>query len=102
MQNIDLTPIIEAAITIIAALVARYLVPWLKEKWTGVKYDNYMEVVKTLVTAAEGIFTGVGRGQEKLEWVKKQLNEKGYDVDIAAIEALVKSLYNTTEEEEEQ
>lgn len=99
MQSIDLTPVITAIISLIAAIIARYLTPWLKEKLTGAKYDNYMAVVKTLVTAAEGIFKGAGRGEEKLKYVEDELKKRGFDIDIAAIEATVKSLFNAKEDE---
>ena len=99
MQNIDLTPAIMALISLIAAIVARYLTPWLKEKLSGAKYDNYMAIVKTLVTAAEGIFKGAGRGEEKLKYVEDELRKRGFDIDLAVIEAMVKSLFNTKEDE---
>lgn len=37
---IDLTPLFEAAIVILAALAARYLIPWLKEKYSAEQLEG--------------------------------------------------------------
>lgn len=88
---IDLTPIIQAIIVLIAAVIAYKVVPWLKANTTESQYAQLLAVTRTLVFAAEQLY-GAGRGEEKLLFVKNKLREKGYTVDIDAIEAMVREL----------
>lgn len=88
---IDLTPIFEAIIALIAALVTYKLIPWLKARTTESQQAMLMATVRTLVYAAEQLY-GSGKGDEKLQYVKQKLEEKGFDVDIDAIEAAVKEI----------
>lgn len=53
-------------------------------------------VVKMLVYAAEQIY-GDGRGKDKLQYVKDQLIERGYDIDLDEIEAAVYDAFNKWE-----
>lgn len=95
LNLIDLTPLINAAIAIIAAIALKYLVPWLKAKLGEVNYNTMTKVVETLVTSAEQLYKGSGRGEEKLQYVIKQLEQRGYTVDRDEIEASVKKLFNS-------
>ena len=88
---IDLTPIFEAIIALIAALVTYKLIPWIKSKTTESQQAILMATVRTLVYAAEQLY-GAGKGEEKLAYVKQKLQEKGFDVDVDAIEAAVKEI----------
>lgn len=93
--TIDLTPVFQAAIALLAALVTRRLVPWIKSKTTENQQNMMMSVVRTMVFAAEQLY-GAGNGAAKLEYVKRQLIILGYDVDTAliknAIESMIKEL----------
>lgn len=53
-------------------------------------------VVKMLVYAAEQIY-GDGRGKDKLQYVKDQLIERGYNIDLDEIEAAVYDAFNKWE-----
>lgn len=88
---IDLTPIFEAIIALVAALVTYKVIPWIKAKTTESQQVILMATVRTLVYAAEQLY-GAGKGEEKLQYVKQKLEEKGFDVDIDAIEAAVKEI----------
>ena len=88
---IDLTPIIQAIIALIAAIVAYKVIPWLKATTTESQYAQLLAVTRTLVFAAEQIY-GAGNGAEKLHYVREKLHEKGYTVDDDAIEAMVREL----------
>lgn len=92
---IDLTMLVQAVIMLIAAIITTFVVPWIKARVTAEQYRNMIDVVSMLVTAAEQIYTGSGRGEEKLKYVTEQLMARGYSVDLAAIEAQVKALFNT-------
>ena len=89
MNNIDLTPIIQAVIALIAALITMKVIPWIKAK-TSVEQQKRIEAaVKTLVFAAEQIY-GAGNGEAKLNYVVTRLEDKGFTVDIDVIEAAIK------------
>lgn len=88
---IDLTPIFEAILALLAALVTYKLIPWIKARTTAEQQSLLAATVKTLVYAAEQLY-GAGKGEEKLAYVKQKLQEKGFDIDVDAIEAAVKEI----------
>ena len=88
---IDLTPILEAIIALITALVTYKVIPWIKAKTTESQQAILMATVRTLVYAAEQLY-GAGKGKEKFTYVRQKLQEKGFDVDVDAIEAAVKEI----------
>ena len=88
-MNIDLTPIFEAVIALLAAIVTYKVIPWIKAKTTNEQQALLRATVVTLVFAAEQIY-GAGEGSAKLDFVIKQLEEKGFTADRFEIEAVVK------------
>ena len=62
--TIDLTPIIQVLITLLATWVTLRVVPWLKAKTTSEQYSLLLATTKVLVYAAEQIY-GAGGGKEK-------------------------------------
>lgn len=89
MNNIDLTPIFEAIITIIAALITTRLIPWIKTKTTNEQQALMYATAKTLVFAAEQLY-GAGEGAAKMDYVINHLEAKGFTADRDSIEAIVK------------
>ena len=92
-MNINLTPIVEAIIALLAALITYKLIPWIKSKTTAQQQANMTAVIKMLVFAAEQIY-GANSGAEKLQYVKERLIERGYDIDLPAIESAVAQYIN--------
>lgn len=92
-MNINLTPIIQAIIALLAALVTYRLIPWIKARTTQTQQANMRALYKVLVFAAEQLY-GAGNGKQKLEYVKDWLEERGYDVNVAEIEAAVGEYIN--------
>lgn len=90
-MEINLTPIIQAIIALLAALVTYKLVPWIKARTTAEQQAILLTTTRTLVFAAEQIY-GPLNGKEKLLYVKGKLAQKGYSVDIDAIEAMVREM----------
>lgn len=88
---IDLTPIFEAILALLATLVTYKLIPWIKARTTAEQQSLLAATVKTLVYAAEQLY-GAGKGKEKFAYVRQKLQEKGFDVDVDAIEAAVKEI----------
>ena len=66
-MNIDLTPIFQAIIALLAALVTYKLVPWIKARTTESQQALLSATVRTLVYAAEQLY-GAGKGAEKLDY----------------------------------
>ena len=93
MPNINLTPIIQALLALLAALITYRLIPWIKERTTEAQQGNIRAAVKVLVFAAEQLY-GAGTGAEKLKYVRDRLREQGYDVDTDEIEAAVAEYIN--------
>lgn len=92
-MNINLTPIIQAILALLAALVTYRLIPWIKARTTASQQANMRALYKVLVFAAEQLY-GAGNGKQKLEYVKDWLEEHGYDVNVAEIEAAVGEYIN--------
>lgn len=88
---IDLTNIISAVITLIIAVISTFLIPYLKTKVDEMKFENIKTWVKVAVEAAEMIYTGTGRGEEKKAYVMQYLNSKGYTIDTESINNLIES-----------
>lgn len=88
---IDLTDIIQAVIALIVALITYKVIPWIKARTTESQQAMLMATVRTLVYAAEQLY-GAGKGKEKFTYVRQKLQEKGFDVDVDAIEAAVKEI----------
>ena len=93
LLNINLTPIIQAIITLLAALITYKLIPWIKARTSEAQQNNLRAAVRVLIFAAEQIY-GAGQGKEKLEYVKEKLAEAGYAIDIDEIEAAVGEYLN--------
>lgn len=103
-MQIDLTQIILAVITLIGAIITRYLIPWLKDRLDERKMETLNGLVSIGVYAAEQLFNS-NQGKEKKQYVLNLLKERGYIVDEehiamdldALIESTVKELKIATE-----
>ena len=100
-MNIDLTPIFQAIIALLAALVTYKLVPWIKARTTESQQALLSATVRTLVYAAEQLY-GAGKGADKRDNVIAELEKRGFTADRAEIEAAVAEqlnlVYTTTAE----
>ena len=89
---IDLTPLVQTVIALLASLVTYRLIPWIKARTTQQQQANLTAVVRTFVYAAEQLF-GANSGPDKLAYVTDALHTMGYDINsqevLAAIEAAV-------------
>ena len=86
---IDLTGVAAALLGLLATLLTAYVLPWLKAKLGAEQYNNTMSIIRILVKAAEKIFTGPGRGGEKLDYVKREMEKRGMTYDESKVEAAV-------------
>ena len=90
---INLTPIIQALIGLLATLITCRLVPWIKAKTTNEQQSALAAAIKIAVYAAEQIF-GNGHGADKMDYALRYLRDKGFDVDSREIEAAVAEYLN--------
>lgn len=88
----DITPIINAAIALIGAVIVAFVVPWIKSKTTAQQRDDLIKWVKIGVSAAEQIFKGANRGAEKKAYVINFLKEKGFEVDAATVNNTINNI----------
>ena len=92
---IDLTQIVTAVLALIAALITRYAIPWIKEKTTLEQQKRIQAAIDTVVFAAEKLY-GSGKGKEKKKYVLTALRAKGFDINDemvnAGIEAAIMAL----------
>lgn len=61
----NITPIIEAAFALIAAIITAVVVPYIRSKTTDTQQAELMALVRIAVTAAEQLYIGTGKGAEK-------------------------------------
>lgn len=88
---IDITPIIQAGIILICAVITGVLVPLIKSKTALSQRQELMEWVNIAVTAAEQLYQGAGRGKEKKAYVVKWLLDRGIQVKDKEIDAMIES-----------
>ena len=85
------TPIFNLIVAIVAALIAAYVIPWLRARTTQAERDELLAWVDIAVMAAEQLFKGKGRGQEKLDFAIEFLRSRGFSVDVDSLRTLVEA-----------
>lgn len=102
---IDLTPIINALILVLAAILAKYLVPWIKTNLTANQTDQLMKWAEIAAAAAQQLYWDLD-GEKRKEHALELLAEKGFDINSAevlnALEAAVLKLHKKLEEKENE
>lgn len=88
---IDLTPIFQALVVLIASIITYKLIPYIKSKTTVKQQQEINAWVQIAVSAAEQIFSGDGRGPEKKKYVVDWLKSKGLTVDMETIDAMIEA-----------
>lgn len=88
---IDLTPIMEAIIALVVAVITAFVIPWLKGKIDADKLEQIKLWVTVAVEAAEQLYNGTGRGEEKKAYVVKFLQEKGFTLDPDSLDELIEA-----------
>lgn len=87
----NITPIIEAVFALIAAIVTAVVVPYIKSRTTAAQQTEIAAWVRIAVTAAEQIYNGTVRGQEKKKYVEDWLKAHGVTVDSEKLDAMIES-----------
>ena len=96
----DLTPVMNAAIALLAALVTAFVIPWMKRNTTRKDREELLKWVEIAVAAAQQLCHQL-EGEQRKEYMLNFLAGKGYDVHSAevdsAIEAAVLKLHRQLE-----
>ena len=87
----DITPIVQALIVLLTAFITAFLIPWIKSKTSKQEQEQIKQWVKIAVAAAEQIFQGSGRGEEKKKWVLDFLAQYNLKIDMDAIDAMIEA-----------
>lgn len=96
---IDLTPIVNAFITLIGLLLTTFLIPWIQTKISNEKLKEIQKWTSVGVKAAEMIYTESGMGDAKKKYVRKFLESKGYKLDIETVDALIEATVRDMQQE---
>lgn len=88
---IDITPIANAIVALIAAVISAFVIPLIKAKIGKEKMDKVQMWVNIAVEAAEQIYAGNGRGAAKKAYVVEFLNSKGYKLDPDSLDKLIEA-----------
>lgn len=89
MTNIDFTPLAEAIVTLLAAVITMYLIPWIKSRTSLEQQAHIQMCVQVAVYAAEKLY-GAGHGEEKLAYAEKVLAEQyRIALDTGKLKALI-------------
>ncbi len=97
---IDLTPLINAAIAVVATAATVFLIPWLKRKTNEQDRAELLAWAEIAVAAAQQLYYYLD-GADRKSYVLDFLAGKGYDVNSlevdAAVEAAVLALHQALE-----
>lgn len=84
----DLTPIFNALIALVAALITAFVIPWIKRNTTAQDREEFLRWVEIAVAAAEQLFYTT-QGTEKKKYVVQFLQDKGFTFSEEEINAAI-------------
>ena len=90
-MTFDITPIVEAVAAALCAVVTCVLVPYINSKTTAEQQKEINAWVKIAVSAADQIYVGSGRGEEKKAYVLEWLRAHGVTVDDEKLDAMIEA-----------
>ena len=90
-MTVDLTQIIVAILTLAISMVSAFLIPYIKTKVTAEQFATIKLWVQVAVQAAEMLYVGSGRGEEKKKYVLDFLKSKGFSLNMEEIENLIEA-----------
>lgn len=104
MDNDLILNILQIVVVVLATLIGRYLIPWLKLKVDVAKLQKITEDASKYVQAAEQMIKGQGLGAEKrekvTEWLTTSSEKLGLDLSEEEIRILIESFVFTMKQEQ--
>ena len=87
----DITKIVCYAVALIVSIAAILIVPYIRSKTTSEQFAIIQMWVGVAVKAAEQLFVGSGRGEEKKAYVLEFLEGKGFTIDLDSVDAMIEA-----------
>ena len=87
----NITTIIQAVFALIAAVITVIVIPYIKSKTTAQQQTDIEGWVRVAVSAAEQLYKGSGRGDEKKAFVLDWLKKRHIAVDEAKLDAMIEA-----------
>lgn len=91
----DITPVIQAVIALLLALLTTFIIPAIRKSMKKDDYEKLYSVIVVAVRAAEQIFKLThpdgGAGAEKKQYVLDYLEERGYNIDDEEINMIIEA-----------
>lgn len=94
---IDLTSLLQAFVGVLALIITRYIIPWLKSVTTAEQLEKIDYWHRVAVAAMEKAY-GAGHGPEKLAGATDFLKTKGIIIDHAIVNALIQEFFETAKQ----
>lgn len=89
-MSIDLTPVFEAVIALLAALITYTLIPWIQARTTEAQRSDLMLAARCAVYAAEQLYgRDSAENDRKLSYAMALLRRQGFTLDAQAVRAAV-------------
>lgn len=89
MMNV--TPIVEALILLVVAFIGCFVIPFVRSKTTAAQRQELQAWITLAVQAAEQLYAGQGRGEEKKRYVVEWLENHGIYIDADQLEVMLES-----------
>ena len=86
-----ITPVMEAVGALRAAVITAIVIPYIKTKTTTDQQRQINTWVQIAVSAAEQIYNGPGRGEDKKKYVVEWLRQHGVTVDADKLDAMIEA-----------
>ena len=90
-MTFDITPVMEAVAALLAAVIRAVVIPYIKTKTTTDQQRQINTWVQIAVSAAEQIYNGPGRGEDKKKYVVEWLRQHGVTVDADKLDAMIEA-----------
>lgn len=87
---IDITPIVNALIMMLAAIITTFVIPLLKKNASAQDLNEMLKWIDIAVMAAQQMYY-TEDGAARKQYVLDFLTEKGYDVNSQAVDAAIES-----------
>jgi len=89
MMNI--TELMTALIALAVAVLTTFVIPAIRQRMDAEDFNQLLKWVKIAVQAAEMLYTESGMGKYKKTYVKDFLQEQGYSLNDAELDAAIES-----------
>lgn len=87
----DITPIINALIALISAIIMIFVIPYIRSKTTETQRAQIQALISVAVYAAEQLCKEPGSGEQKKSYVLGYLREHGITYNESALDTMIEA-----------